>query len=113
MQTDFDAVRVRLNVTCEGPLLALSEDGAVLHLPAAQPAHRQATLAIETRNHQTLQLPARVIQSIPQSTGGSARSDHQVAIEFLELPPDTTLAVRRLIMHARRGALRTASAAAL
>lgn len=63
----FEKPRVRVNVTCEGILLALNEQGAVVRLPTAQIPERQTTLAIEGNGGKTLQLPARVVRFVPRA----------------------------------------------
>lgn len=93
----FKKPRVRVNVTCEGILIALTEQGAVVQLPTAQTPQRQTTLAIEGNGGETLHLPARVVRSVRMAQHTSARAEHYVAVEFLELPRGTAAAVRRII----------------
>jgi hypothetical protein len=93
----FEKPRVRVNVTCEGTLLALSERGAVVRLPTAQTPERQTTLAIEGSGGETLHLAARVVRSVPRAQLTSTQPEHDVAIEFFELPRRTAAAVRRII----------------
>lgn len=88
--------RVRVNVTCEGILLALSERGALVQLPRPQLPDRQTTLAIEDDGGDTLHLPARIVRSVPHAQT-LARTVHYVAVEFLELPRATAAAVRGIL----------------
>lgn len=97
----LDRVPIRLNITSRGMLIALTETGAVIRV-AEQPRHGQTTLTIEVDGSHTLHLPARVIRSVPQSSGTIAQWEHHVAIEFLELPHRTSLALRHLIERTRR-----------
>jgi hypothetical protein len=92
----IEKFHVRLNVTCEGILLALSERGALVQLPRPQLPDRQTTLAIEGDGGDTLHLPARIVRSVPHAQT-LARTVHYVAVEFLELPRATAAAVRGII----------------
>lgn len=91
----LDHRRIRVNITCEGTLLTLSESGAVVELPSPQPPNRQTTLTIDA-NGETLYLPARILSSIPQSVPGH-EAGHCVALEFLALSHDTAAAVCQLL----------------
>ena len=89
--------RVRINVTCSGILIALSEDGAIVQLPTPQPPHRQTTLAIEYEDGETVYIPARIVRTEPQTPSAPARPEHHVVVEFLELSRQTAAAIRALI----------------
>ncbi len=93
----IEQLRVRLNVTCEGFLIALSEAGALVQLPRPPLPDRQTTLAIEDDGGDTLHLPARIVRSVPHAQHTLARTVHYVAVEFLELPRATAAAVRGII----------------
>jgi hypothetical protein len=93
----FEQPCVRVNVTCEGILLALSERGALVQLPRPQLPDRQTTLAIEDDGGDTLHLPARIVRSVPHAQHTPTRTVHYVAVEFLELPRGTAAAVRRIL----------------
>ncbi len=93
--------RVRVNVTCEGILLALSERGAVVRLPKAHAPERQTTLAIEREGGATLHLAARIVRSVPRGHLASPPA-HDIAMEFLDLPRESAAAVRRIIDTAYR-----------
>jgi hypothetical protein len=92
-----ESLRVRLNVTCKGILIALHERGAVVQLPTAQRAERQTTLAIEDHHRgETVYIPARVVRTEPH-TPSPTGPQHHVFVEFLELSQHTAAAVRTLI----------------
>lgn len=89
--------RVRINVTCEGILLTLSEHGAIVRLPTAQTPNRQTTLAMTGHDGDTLHLAARIVRSVPRAGLTSPRPAHDVAMEFLELPRESAVAIRQII----------------
>jgi hypothetical protein len=92
-----ESLRVRLNVTCKGILIALHERGAVVQLPTAQRAERQTTLAIEDHRGETVYIPARVVRTEPHTPSPATGPQHHVFVEFLELSQHTAAAVRTLI----------------
>lgn len=93
------AIRVRVNVTCEGMLVDLSQSGALLRVPRAQEPQRQVTVAIEAEP--PLHLAARVVRCTPVSveteSATLARSEYEVAVEFLDVGRNTAEQVRRII----------------
>ena len=96
------AIRARLNVTCEGVLVNLSESGALLRVPRPHKPDRQVTLAIDTR--EPLYLAARVVRSLPVVPDPAANAGlpkYEVAITFLDQGPATTSAIRSVIAIAR------------
>lgn len=90
-------LRVRLNVTCAGTLIALNEVSAIVELPHPQSPDRQTTLAIEAAEGDTIHIPARIVRTEPHTPSPATRPDHQVVVEFLELSRQTAAAIRRLI----------------
>lgn len=90
-------MRVRLNITCVGTLIALHEKGAVVRLPSPQTPHRQTTLAIEHDRGDTVYVPAKVVRTEPHAVSADTRPEHQVVVEFLELSRQTAAAIRALI----------------
>lgn len=92
-----DTLRVRVNVTCAGTLLALSEYGAIVQLPTAQRPQRQTTLAIEDESGETVYIPARVVRTEPDAELTFQPAEHHVAMEFFGMSLQTAAAVRRII----------------
>ncbi|MBI3046867.1 MAG: PilZ domain-containing protein [Acidobacteria bacterium] len=90
-------LRVRVNVTCAGTLVALSESGAVIRLPKPQRPDQQTTIAIEDYASDTIYIPARVVRTEPCTPPAAARAEHHVFVEFLALSHRTAAAIRRLI----------------
>lgn len=93
-------LRVRLHRTCEGFLVDISEQGALIQLPLAQTPQKQITLHLDL-DSESLELLARVVRSIPhqvQLTSATvARTEYQVAVEFSDLPEATVSALKRLL----------------
>ncbi|OFW07660.1 MAG: hypothetical protein A3I61_17915 [Acidobacteria bacterium RIFCSPLOWO2_02_FULL_68_18] len=89
--------RVRVNVTCEGTLIALTDSGAVVRLPRPPRPHTQTTLAIEGLEG-TQYLPAHVVSAVPEA-GASQRIEYRVALTFLTLSSDAAAAVARLLLQ--------------
>lgn len=79
----FAACRVRVNVTHEGRLIALLEEGAVVELSVSLPLDRQTTLTVET-DGETIHLRARVVRSFVR-TGSLSGPEHYLALEFLDV----------------------------
>lgn len=96
------ALRVRVNSFTEGYLIDLSEGGALLRLPRAQQANRQVTLTVEGQS-ETVHLAATVVRSSAVTVEGAApaRTEYDVAIQFLDFGADTAAMVRRVV-HAHR-----------
>lgn len=90
---------VRINVTCEGRLIDLSEGGALLRVPRHQKPEKQVTLAIQGR--ETVHLAARVVRSTPvpvdTRSAPSPRTEYEVAVAFLDAGQATGAKVRHLI----------------
>lgn len=93
-------LRVRLHRTCEGFLVDISEQGALIQLPLAQTPQKQITLHLDL-DSESLELLARVVRSIPHKvqlpSATVARTEYQVAVEFSELPEATVSALKRLL----------------
>lgn len=87
-------VRVRLNVTSEGVLVAFNTLGAIVRLPTAQAPGRQTTLAIERFGGDTVHLAARVVRSTAHT---SAPAEHYVTLQFLGLPDGAAAQVERIL----------------
>ena len=94
------AAPVRLNVNTLGVLIDMSEGGALLRLPRAQVAQQQVTVTIES-GIEPVHLPARVVRSMPvpveTDSATLTRTEHQVAVEFLDFSPRSARAIRQLI----------------
>lgn len=76
--------RVWVNFTQEGRLIGLVEEGAVIRLSAPLPLDRQTILTIERNDDETMYLPARVVRSFVRADGATGRTEHYLALEFLE-----------------------------
>lgn len=91
-------------MTREGILIDLSEGGALLLLPRAQDAGKQVSLMIEAGS-ETVHLSARVIRCTPRpvetESATLARTEYQVAVEFLDVRRDTAETVRRIMQNNR------------
>ena len=96
--------RIRLNVMTEGLLTDLSEGGALLRLRRSQEPDRQVTLTIEEGDG-ALHLPARIVRSTPvslhQESATPARTEFQVAVEFLQSSRHSGSAVRGMVQKYR------------
>ena len=91
---------VRVNVTGPGILIDLSETGALLRLPRAQEPQKQVTVAIEGQPS-VQPLPARVVRctkvSVETETATLARTEYEVAVEFLGAGQQTAARIRLII----------------
>jgi hypothetical protein len=89
-------LRVRVNVTCAGTLIALNEASAIVELSQPQSPDRQTTLAIEAAEGDTIYIPARVVRTEPNARSTASRPAHYVFMEFLEPSRQTAAAIRTL-----------------
>lgn len=93
-------LRVRLHRTCEGILVDISETGALVQLPAAQPRSKQITLHLEWQDV-ILLLQARVVRSQPYQlelpTATLARRDYHVAVEFADMTREAATVLQSLL----------------
>ena len=98
----FEPLRVRLNKSREGILIDLSERGALLVMAMSPPRDDKFRLTIEWKDTH-VEVAARVIRSeqrqVQLESATLARKDYNVALEFLDMTPDTTAAIRRIIQH--------------
>jgi len=92
-----EKLRIRLNVTCKGTLIALTEEGAIVHVPTAQPPGRQITLALECGPGHTTHIPGQVVRSVPLPQHPPAGTEHHVTVRFLDLRRETVASVRRVM----------------
>jgi c-di-GMP-binding flagellar brake protein YcgR len=96
----FEPLRVRLTGSREGILMDLSEGGALLVMATAPPRDNRCTITIEWRNTAVM-LAARVVRSeqrqIRLEAATLARKDYNVALEFVDMTPDTASMIRRII----------------
>ncbi len=96
-------LRVRLHRTCEGFLVDISSNGALIRLPVAQTPEKHIKLFLEW-NAETVELLARVVRSTPHrmSTASAtlARTEYEVAVEFSEIPAASAPVLERLLKHA-------------
>lgn len=96
----FEPLRVRLNGSREGILTDLSEAGALLVMAMSPPRDDKFRLTIEWKNT-TVEVAARVVRSeqrqVQLESATLARKDYNVALEFVEMTPDTAAAIRRII----------------
>jgi len=96
----FEPLRVRVYGTREGILVDLSEGGALVLFPVALPVDQQIALQIEWRDR-PLNVQARVRRCLPHrvqlAAATLARTEYDVALEFVDLPPDSAAAIRGII----------------
>ena len=98
----FEPLRVRLNKSREGILVDLSEGGALLVMAMSPPRDDKFKLTIEWKDTH-VEVAARVVRSeqrqVQLESATLARKDYNVALEFLDMTPDTAAAIRRIIQH--------------
>ena len=96
----FEPLRIRLNGAREGILLDLSEGGALLVMSMAPPRADTFTVTIEWREAPVV-VAARIVRSeqrqVRLESATMARKDYNVALEFLDMTPATTAAIRHII----------------
>lgn len=94
------ALRIRLNVTCQGILVDLSEGGALLYVSIEQPFDRRVTLSIDWNNGK-VDVPARVVRCTPRQVESESatltRKEYHVALEFLPLNRDQADKIQEII----------------
>ena len=99
-RTRFEPLRVRLNGSREGVLLDLSESGALLVMSMSPPRDKTVVVTIEWRDAPVV-VAARIVRSeqrpVRLESATMARKDYNVALEFLDLTPATTAAIRHII----------------
>ena len=98
----FEPLRVRLDRSREGILLDLSEGGALLVMSMSPPRDNTFKLTIEWKDTH-VEVFARVVRSeqrhVQLESATLKRKDYNVALEFLDMTPDTAAAIRRIIQH--------------
>ena len=98
----FEPLRVRLDRSREGILLDLSEGGALLVMSMSPPRDNTFRLTIEWKDTHVA-VSARVVRSeqrqVQLESATLKRKDYNVALEFLDMAPDTAAAIRRIIQH--------------
>ena len=96
----FEPLRVRVYGTCEGILVDLSEGGALVLFPTELAVGREIRLQIEW-DERTLQVQARVKRCLAHqvrlASATLARTQYDVAMEFVDLPPDTAATIRQIL----------------
>jgi hypothetical protein len=96
----FEPLRVRLDKSREGILIDLSEGGALLVMSMSPPRDNRFTLTIEWKDRR-IEVSARVVRSeqrqVQLASATLQRKDYNVALEFLDMTPDTAAAIRRMI----------------
>ena len=99
-RTRFEPLRIRLNGSREGILLDLSEAGALLVMAMSPPRDNTFIVTIEWRDTPVV-VAARIVRSeqrqVQLESGTMARMDYNVALEFLDVTPATTAAIRHII----------------
>jgi hypothetical protein len=99
------ALRIRLNVTCQGILVDLSEGGALVYVAIEQPFDKQVTLSIDW-NQGRVDVPARVVRCTPRhvelESATLTRKEYHVALEFLPLKRDQLAAIQQIIQSTSR-----------
>jgi hypothetical protein len=98
----FEPLRVRLDKSRDGILIDLSESGALLVMAMSPPRDDKFRLTIEWKDTH-VEVAARVVRSeqrhVQLESATLARKDYNVALEFLDMTPDTAAAIRRIIQH--------------
>ena len=98
----FEPLRVRLDKSREGILIDLSEAGALLVMSMSPPRDDKFRLTIEWKDTHVA-VSARVVRSeqrhVQLESATLKRKDYNVALEFLDMTPDTAAAIRRIIEH--------------
>jgi c-di-GMP-binding flagellar brake protein YcgR len=96
----FEPLRVRVYGTREGILVDLSEGGALVLFPAELAVGRDIQLQIEWKDR-TVQVDARVKRCLAHpvrlASATLARTHYDVAVEFVDVLPDTTAAIRQIL----------------
>lgn len=96
----FEPLRVRVYGTREGILVDLSEGGALVLFPTELPVGRDLRLQIEWKDR-TVQVEARVKRCLAHpvrlASATLARTHYDVALEFVDLPPETAAAIRQIL----------------
>jgi hypothetical protein len=99
-RVQFEPLRVRLNGSREGIVMDLSEAGALLVMATAPPRDNPFTITIEWRDTAVI-VAARVVRSeqrqVRLEAATLARRDYAVALEFVDMTPDATSTIRRII----------------
>ncbi|MBI3047792.1 MAG: PilZ domain-containing protein [Acidobacteria bacterium] len=96
----FEPLRVRVRGAREGILVDLSESGALALFQAALRVGETIKLQIEWKD-QVLPVAARVQRCVahpvqlPSAT--LARTQYDVAVEFVDLSPDTAATIRQIL----------------
>lgn len=90
-----NTLRVRLNVTSKGTLMALNDRGAVIHLLTPHTSGRQTTLTIERAGERALHLPAQVIRTVAV-VPPTGRLEHHVEVQFLPLAAEGLARLREV-----------------
>ena len=94
------ALRVRLNVTCQGILVDLSDGGALVYVAIEQPSGKQVTLSIDWNNGR-VDVPARVVRCTPRQVESESatltRKEYHVALEFPSLTRNQSEKIQEII----------------
>jgi len=84
----------------EGTLLNISLTGALVRLPRPQTSNNEVTLILDWNDHALL-LRARIVRSVHHRVqlpdAVLKRTEHHVALEFVNLPSQTTETLSRLL----------------
>ena len=94
-----DEVCVRIQRT-EGLVIDISETGVLIRIPVPQAADAVTSMSLDWLAG-FVRLNGRVIRSVPclvhQPAGAPAKTEHLVAIEFLDVSDKSAAALQRLI----------------
>jgi hypothetical protein len=98
----FEPLRVRLDKSREGILIDLSESGALIVMSMSPPRDNKFKVTIEWKGTHVA-VSARVARSeqrqVQLQSATLQRRDYNVALEFLDMTPDTAAAIRRILEH--------------
>lgn len=96
----FEPLRVRVHGTREGILVDLSEGGALVLFPTELPVDLEIRLQIDWKDR-TVHIQARVKRCLAHpvrlASATLARTEYDVAVEFVGLPPETAAAIRQIL----------------
>lgn len=100
----FEPLRVRVHGTREGILVDLSEGGALVLFPAELPVDREVPLQIDWKDR-TVHVQARVKRCLAHpvrlATATLARTQYDVAVEFVDVPPDAAATIQQILQRNR------------
>jgi c-di-GMP-binding flagellar brake protein YcgR len=99
-RVSFEPLHIRMDGTRDGIVVDLSEGGALLQTSVAPPKGAQFPIEIEWKNTK-VPLQARVVRSVQRQvqleSATLKRTEYYVALEFVDMTPAQSAAVRLII----------------